>query len=138
MKMVQSGSTVIVVIIIMTVLMLCTINGLKNRCLLQELLYKQQVYEQQFWAAEGLLQYGIALAQQQQSIPAKQQSTHLALPSSNNYQGVVSLTPMEDCITVRAQLKNQQDKLLCAHSCCISAVQKGDKQQVIHEWKIEV
>lgn len=140
MKMVQPGSTVVVVLIIMTVLMLCTMNGLKNRFLLQELVYKQQLYEQHFWAAEGLLQYGIALAQSSvKNDPSQnvERQRQWQLPFGD-YQGMLCLTSTQNRIKVHAQIKDQQDKLLCTHSCCIDTVQVGDQQQrVIREWKME-
>ena len=135
----QKGSVLIVVLLVVSAVMICSINALKNISLMRELACKQQHHQQIMWATEGLLRYGVHICahNKERLIRNLCKQETIVVPEWPNkksiYNGIITITPVKkDVVTVRAVLQCDA-ATLCAFRCNV----ERDKHVVMSEWTLE-
>ena len=145
MKNNQSGSALVMVLLITTVLMICSANVWHTSFFATDITRKRQQAEQQFWATHGLMMYALAYVQQnfndsviQTPTPVKHSTDYWPCGDGRPYSGVVSYAIRDEkAVQVRAQLiAHGTTTPVCSLVCTVRYNPKA-QQCVIDGWQRE-
>lgn len=140
MKLVREGSTLLMVIMITSIVAVCAINMWRSSWYATDLARTRVLYEQQWRAAEGLLNYGISVAHKNyeglkerarlQEYTTELHVTQWPAGDGNMYDGVIGFVVDKDRVQIRSALCTHA-KELCVVQC---ALHKEGAAFVITDW----
>jgi len=145
----RSGSAVLIVVLVLSVIMLSCINLWRHTALNMDMVLKRQEREQKYRITEGVLHYGIGLCKNQFKKIGKRgkkkkielQVGTWRLKSHPPYVGKLIITPDDNTIHLKAFLMDKKSSVF-AMSCSLKrktaakeSVSKSDVF-VIHNWKV--
>jgi len=139
-----AGMSTLMVMLVLTMLAVCAMLVMRSTTYLVDIAHKRAIYEQQYRAAEGLLQYGVALAVQHAPALFKKAGGNMpaytvtldewpphSAPSMQRYTGVVTLRPAVHNVIIMANLM-ANSKTVCVLGCELVQQEKG---LVIQHWQ---
>jgi len=115
-----SGSSILLVFLLSMVLGISIMNIMRSTTYMLDIVHKREQYEQQYYATEGLLNYGIACAIKQ----ATKQSINPIMidlgawppQNKNNYHGRLKIAQIDSVMHIRSFLM-KNDASVCVLSC---------------------
>jgi hypothetical protein len=126
----KSGSTILMVLMLMSLLMVISLATLKSSQLAQQFALERMRVMQQDTLAQSLLNYGISLVKQHYEDWSAVAGAHDIMASLAQYEGKLTfLGDLDSGITITAILE-KQDKPLCILSC---KVVKNSEQKLLIE-----
>lgn len=140
-KVTARGSTLVMVLCVMTAITMVATVALRNSAYGLDLSLQRLQYEQQFRAVDGLMQYAIAATQENyDSLSRVEQPIVIpfdAWPPMHNqapYKGTIIIKAQEG-ILLRAELA-RSGGLVCALCCTVLRIEKGGKQDFyVSNWR---
>jgi len=154
----KQGSSLIVVLFILTVITLWAINVWRETAFLIDVSCAKQTYEKQYRLTESLLSYGIAatkiLNRRWNHDPSSYQPTQCTFAQwpqkdthvkKNKYGGFIDIVKKENAITIAAHLLKEQKKLFSMRCTLMEEdkkqqIKEGRNEQllIIKDWVIDV
>ena len=114
------GSSILMVFLLTLVLGISIINIMRSTTYMLDIARKREQYEQQYYAAEGLLNYGIACTikhNTKQSVNPMMIDMGVWPPQNkNNYHGRLEITQTDSVIHIKSFLM-KNDIPICVLSC---------------------
>lgn len=146
----KEGSSLLLVLIVVSAVMLCVTATWKSASLMFDIVLKKQKHEQLFRSTEGLLNYGIAICKDHfsQLIMEGQKGNNdcvitfaqWPVGNSDDYKGSVRLISEQNRINVYAKLFTLDNTVSCSLSCVVQAeVADNEEQNIaalhVNDWK---
>lgn len=136
MKTARQGSGLILVMLVITALTVCAHTLLRTVVYVRNGVHAQEKYVKRVYAAEGLLNYGIACAYEHfNKVPSTQESLIFdAWPVGNDMgnHGLVTLHAGDHGVSVDAYLIKEHANL--CHLSCLVVCDEKTEQYAIKKW----
>jgi len=145
----KAGFSLVMVLFVLSTMTIVITTAMRSSLLHLDLALQRFTYEQQRWAAQGIVNYGIAYAHKHAATLVKNKgSSNIAVDNvcANllpNYSGSCLLTPGDGVIAVRAELKKNQEIAIAMGCTCEVTFDRTDpdKEKLasfgIRDWHID-
>lgn len=143
MKNNQRGSTIIMVLCVMTAVLLLAGVALRNSVYGLDIALKRLEHEQQFRAVDGLMRYAIAAVKENYDLLSKQSDTVVwnigqwpTMYHNSPYRGMITIR-CSDGIAVAVSLERSKNTV-CGLSCVVLQGQDEDSHNFyIKNWRLD-